>query len=169
MFLFPVLQVFWNPEFSAQLDLDDRQGLIASSAMQQKKKKLASVVLSPVPFLVDVLFSPASSLVGVLLSPCAALAALPLSRLLFWLVCWLCLWGVSIGGSHGMSYADAQGSPFSTQDVRVAEVQFGDVCNSKQVYHSSSDWAHHFSRAADEAWMDFFTRRRCFDAGERRT
>ena len=34
VFLFPVLQVFWNPEFSAQLDLDDRQGLIASSAMQ---------------------------------------------------------------------------------------------------------------------------------------
>ena len=29
----------WNPEFSAQLDLDDRQGFIASSAMQQKKKK----------------------------------------------------------------------------------------------------------------------------------
>ena len=28
----------WNPEFSAQLDLDDRQGFIASSAMQQKKK-----------------------------------------------------------------------------------------------------------------------------------
>ena len=27
----------WNPEFSAQLDLDDRQGFIASSAMQQKK------------------------------------------------------------------------------------------------------------------------------------
>ena len=40
VFLFPVLQVFWNPEFSAQLDLDDRQGLIASSAMQQKKKNL---------------------------------------------------------------------------------------------------------------------------------
>ena len=30
----------WNPEFSAQLDLDDRQGFIASSAMQQKKKKV---------------------------------------------------------------------------------------------------------------------------------
>ena len=28
----------WNPEFSAQLDLDDRQGFIASSAMQQKKR-----------------------------------------------------------------------------------------------------------------------------------
>ena len=39
---FPVLQVFWNPEFSAQLD--DRQGLIASSAMQQKKKRLESLV-----------------------------------------------------------------------------------------------------------------------------
>ena len=30
----------WNPEFSAQLDLDDRQGFIASSAMQQKKKSV---------------------------------------------------------------------------------------------------------------------------------
>ena len=29
----------WNPEFSAQLDLDDRQGFIASSAMQQKKNQ----------------------------------------------------------------------------------------------------------------------------------
>ena len=38
VFVFPVLQGVWNPEFSAQLDLDDRQGFIASSAMQQKKK-----------------------------------------------------------------------------------------------------------------------------------
>ena len=35
----------WNPEFSAQLDLDDRQGFIASSAMQQKKKKAAAILL----------------------------------------------------------------------------------------------------------------------------
>ena len=35
MFLFPVLQVFWNPEFSAHF-------MIASSAMQFKKKSAAS-------------------------------------------------------------------------------------------------------------------------------
>ena len=34
----------WNPKFSAQLDLDDRQGFIASSAKQQKKKKKSSVM-----------------------------------------------------------------------------------------------------------------------------
>ena len=39
----------WNPEFSAQLDLDDRQGFIASSAMQQKKK----VELSFRPIAID--------------------------------------------------------------------------------------------------------------------
>lgn len=36
--------------------------------------------------------------------------------------------GVSIGGSHGMNYVDAQGSPLNIQDVRVAEIHFGDVC-----------------------------------------
>ena len=36
--------------------------------------------------------------------------------------------GVSIGSSHGMNYLDAQGSPLGIQDVRVAEIQFGDVC-----------------------------------------
>ena len=36
--------------------------------------------------------------------------------------------GVSVGGSHGMNYVDAQGSPLGIQDVRVAEIQFGDVC-----------------------------------------
>eukprot|EP00434_Breviolum_minutum_P037111 symbB.v1.2.032893.t1/scaffold4013.1/size46388/4 len=36
--------------------------------------------------------------------------------------------GVSIGGSHGMNYVDAQGSPLGIQDVRVAEIHFGDVC-----------------------------------------
>ena len=37
-FLFPVLQVFGIPYSPRSLDLDDRQGFIASSAMQQKKK-----------------------------------------------------------------------------------------------------------------------------------
>ena len=36
--LFPVLQVFGIPNSPRSLDLDDRQGFIASSAMQQKKK-----------------------------------------------------------------------------------------------------------------------------------
>ena len=36
-FLFPVLQVFGIPNSPRSLDLDDRQGFIASSAMQQKK------------------------------------------------------------------------------------------------------------------------------------
>ena len=36
-FWFPVLQVFGIPNSPRSLDLDDRQGLIASSAMQQKK------------------------------------------------------------------------------------------------------------------------------------
>ena len=35
--LFPVLQVFGIPNSPRSLDLDDRQGFIASSAMQQKK------------------------------------------------------------------------------------------------------------------------------------
>ena len=39
VFLFPVLQVFGIPNSPRSLDLDDRQGFIASSAMQQKKKK----------------------------------------------------------------------------------------------------------------------------------
>ena len=38
VFLFPVLQVFGIPNSPRSLDLDDRQGFIASSAMQQKKK-----------------------------------------------------------------------------------------------------------------------------------
>ena len=37
VFLFPVLQVFGIPNSPRSLDLDDRQGFIASSAMQQKK------------------------------------------------------------------------------------------------------------------------------------
>ena len=41
MFLFPVLQVFGIPNSPRSLDLDDRQGLIASSAMQQKKRSQA--------------------------------------------------------------------------------------------------------------------------------
>ena len=36
--------------------------------------------------------------------------------------------GVSVGGPHGMNYVDAQGSPLGIQDVRVAEIHFGDVC-----------------------------------------
>ena len=39
VFLFPVLQVFGIPNSPRSLDLDDRQGFIASSAMQQKKKR----------------------------------------------------------------------------------------------------------------------------------
>ena len=39
VFLFPVLQVFGIPNSPRSLDLDDRQGFIASSAKQQKKKK----------------------------------------------------------------------------------------------------------------------------------
>ena len=39
-FLFPVLQVFGIPNSPRSLDLDDRQGFIASSAMQQKKNYL---------------------------------------------------------------------------------------------------------------------------------
>ena len=39
VFLFPVLQVFGIPNSPRSLDLDDRQGFIARSAMQQKKKK----------------------------------------------------------------------------------------------------------------------------------
>ena len=42
VFLFPVLQVFGIPNSPRSLDLDDRQGFIASSAMQQKKKKRCS-------------------------------------------------------------------------------------------------------------------------------
>ena len=42
VFLFPVLQVFGIPNSPRSLDLDDRQGFIASSAMQQKKKNPAS-------------------------------------------------------------------------------------------------------------------------------
>ena len=41
-FLFPVLQVFGIPYSPRSLDLDDRQGFIASSAMQQKKKPLCN-------------------------------------------------------------------------------------------------------------------------------
>ena len=41
VFLFPVLQVFGIPYSPRSLDLDDRQGFIASSAMQQKKKGLS--------------------------------------------------------------------------------------------------------------------------------
>ena len=40
VFLFPVLQVFGIPNSPRSLDLDDRQGFIASSAMQQKKKAI---------------------------------------------------------------------------------------------------------------------------------
>ena len=39
VFLFPVLQVFGIPNSPRSLVLDDRQGFIASSAMQQKKKQ----------------------------------------------------------------------------------------------------------------------------------
>ena len=39
VFLFPVLQVFGTPNSPRSLDLDDRQGFIASSAMQPKKKR----------------------------------------------------------------------------------------------------------------------------------
>ena len=39
--LFPVLQVFGIPNSPRSLDLDDRQGFIASSAMQQKKTQLS--------------------------------------------------------------------------------------------------------------------------------
>ena len=42
VFLFPVLQVFGIPNSPRSLDLDDRQGFIASSAMQQKKKAKAA-------------------------------------------------------------------------------------------------------------------------------
>ena len=38
VFLFPVLQVIGIPNSPRSFDLDDRQGFIASSAMQQKKK-----------------------------------------------------------------------------------------------------------------------------------
>ena len=41
VFLFPVLQVFGIPNSPRSLDLDDRQGFIASSAMQQKKKRVS--------------------------------------------------------------------------------------------------------------------------------
>ena len=41
--LFPVLQVFGIPNSPRSLDLDDRQGFIASSAMQQKKKQMANL------------------------------------------------------------------------------------------------------------------------------
>ena len=44
VFLFPVLQVFGIPNSPRSLDLDDRQGFIASSAMQQKKKIIRSKV-----------------------------------------------------------------------------------------------------------------------------
>ena len=37
VFLFPVLQVFGIPNSPRSLDLDDRQGFIASSAKQKKK------------------------------------------------------------------------------------------------------------------------------------
>ena len=47
VFLFPVLQVFGIPNSPRSLDLDDRQGFIASSAMQQKKKYLPHTNLSP--------------------------------------------------------------------------------------------------------------------------
>ena len=47
VFLFPVLQVFGIPNSPRSLDLDDRQGFIASSAMQQKKRRsLHSLVSS---------------------------------------------------------------------------------------------------------------------------
>ena len=39
VFLVPVLQVFGIPNSPRSLDLDDRQGFIASSAMQQKKNE----------------------------------------------------------------------------------------------------------------------------------
>ena len=42
VFLFPVLQVFGIPNSPRSLDLDDRQGFIASSAMQQKKNHCES-------------------------------------------------------------------------------------------------------------------------------
>ena len=44
VFLFPVLQVFGIPNSPRSLDLDDRQGFIASSAMQQKKKREGSTI-----------------------------------------------------------------------------------------------------------------------------
>ena len=58
MFLFPVLQVFGIPNSPRSLDLDDRQGFIASSAMQQKKKSPSYIdVLTPLlrggPFPLD--------------------------------------------------------------------------------------------------------------------
>ena len=43
VFLFPVLQVFGIPNSPRSLDLDDRQGYIASSAMQQKKRRNSPV------------------------------------------------------------------------------------------------------------------------------
>ena len=46
VFLFPVLQVFGIPNSPRSLDLDDRQGFIASSAMQQKKKILFGSLVS---------------------------------------------------------------------------------------------------------------------------
>ena len=45
LFLFPALQVFGIPNSPRSLDLDDRQGFIAGSAMQQKKKKPLKVPL----------------------------------------------------------------------------------------------------------------------------
>ena len=45
VFLFPVLQVFGIPNSPRSLDLDDRQGFIASSAMQQKKKLCRNLLL----------------------------------------------------------------------------------------------------------------------------
>ena len=48
VFLFPVLQVFGIPNSPRSLDLDDRQGFIASSAMQQKKWPLVTGIY-PIP------------------------------------------------------------------------------------------------------------------------
>ena len=56
----------WNPEFSAQLDLDDRQGFIASSAMQQKKKRMR---ISGVEF--NKKASPPQTEINVNVSPCS--------------------------------------------------------------------------------------------------
>ena len=53
VFLFPVLQVFGIPNSPRSLDLDDRQGFIASSAMQQKKKKRDLVVSPSPPFMLQ--------------------------------------------------------------------------------------------------------------------
>ena len=57
VFLFPVLQVFGIPNSPRSLDLDDRQGFIASSAMQQKKSLWLKTTSEKGPHLSSVVFT----------------------------------------------------------------------------------------------------------------